>query len=177
MASASTAKCILLVDDEADAVSVLERSLLKKGFNVTSFTDPLKALDAFRSNCHCYNIVITDIRMDKMNGIELAKHLRIISSHVKILLMTAYEMAAVGSEGELESLGVSELLKKPLTGNELISVISKLLPSSQMLETVYICRDCKTTLIFESDVQDHTYRTGHKQFYDMSFDSFLSLAS
>jgi CheY-like chemotaxis protein len=80
---------VVVVDDEHDIVAVLKRGLREKGFDVVGFTDPVEALSSFRQ--HQYDVVLLDIKMPRMNGIELYKRLRTLDSEVLICFLTAYE--------------------------------------------------------------------------------------
>lgn len=62
----NTLSSILLVDDDADIVEVLKLGLQKHFFDVSGFTDPLRALEHFSNYLNRYLLVISDIRMPKM---------------------------------------------------------------------------------------------------------------
>jgi DNA-binding response OmpR family regulator len=68
----SSRKKILVVDDEPDITFTLHAILQKSGFEVSSFNDPLLALQSFKP--HYYDLVTLDIKMPKMNGFELYKN-------------------------------------------------------------------------------------------------------
>jgi PleD family two-component response regulator len=59
-------KSILILDDEYDIVTILKKSLSIAGFSVFGFTDPLLALEHFKSNSDMYEIVLTDVRMPQI---------------------------------------------------------------------------------------------------------------
>jgi len=61
---------ILIVDDDYDIAFLIKISLEKVGLFASFFTDPLMALDEFKSNSIDYDLVISDIRMPIMNGYE-----------------------------------------------------------------------------------------------------------
>jgi CheY-like chemotaxis protein len=61
------------------------------GHEIDGFTDPLKAYFYFNKKADQYDAVITDVMMNGMSGLELAKKLKEINSDVKILLMSAFE--------------------------------------------------------------------------------------
>lgn len=50
---------ILIVDDNFDIVRLMERGLKEYGFNVSAFTDPVRALEDFKVNCNHYNIILS----------------------------------------------------------------------------------------------------------------------
>jgi DNA-binding response OmpR family regulator len=80
-------KKILIVDDEPDITFTLCAILQKSGFEVSSFNDPLLALQSYKP--HYYDLVTLDIKMPKMNGFELYQKLKEKDSHVKVCFLTA----------------------------------------------------------------------------------------
>ena len=111
-----------MLDDETDIVFTFKRSLEIAGFPVFGFTDPHLALEHFRNNSGHYGLILTDVRMPRMNGLEFAEKVRMLSPKVKILLMSAFDMNDLSIESSLE---ISGLLQKPLSPMELNQVISK----------------------------------------------------
>ena len=83
----SSRKKILVVDDEPDITFTLHAILQKSGFEVSSFNDPLLALQSFKPQY--YDLLILDIKMPKMNGFELYQKLKEKESHVKVCFLTA----------------------------------------------------------------------------------------
>jgi CheY-like chemotaxis protein len=100
---------IILVDDEPDIANVFGKVLQRDGYQVREFTDPLKALDFFTANHEKSSLVITDLRMPYMNGIEFASQMRRISPDVKLLLMSAYETGSYNDQ--ITHLGFSGILR------------------------------------------------------------------
>jgi len=116
---------ILVLDDEPDITSVIIASLRMNGFNVFGFTNPLLALEHFQMNFKGYTIILSDLRMPGMNGLEFAKKSREIKPEVKVLLMTAFDISTdILSEG-LMSTKVNGIIQKPVSGKELNSIIRK----------------------------------------------------
>ena len=113
---------ILVLDDESDIVFTLKRSLETSGFAVYGFTDPLLALEHFGNNASRYALILTDVRMPNMDGLEFAAKVRKLSRRVKILLMSAFDMKDLAVE---PSLHIAELLQKPLSPLELRDIVSK----------------------------------------------------
>ncbi len=114
---------ILLVDDEQDIVAIFRKSLQNQGFDAYGFTDPILALEHFKANHPNYGLVISDIRMPQMNGIELARRIREIKPEVKLLLMTAFELSDFDSD-LLDSLKANEFLRKPISPAELANRVA-----------------------------------------------------
>ena len=78
---------ILLVDDEVDINLTIKLVLEGSGFKIDSFTDPLLALDSFRTGL--YDLVILDVKMPIMNGFGLYREIRKLDNKVKICFLTA----------------------------------------------------------------------------------------
>jgi DNA-binding response OmpR family regulator len=83
----SSRKKILVVDDEPDITFTLHAILQKSGFEVSSFNDPLLALQSFKPLY--YDLVILDIKIPEMNGFELYHKLKEKDVHVKVCFLTA----------------------------------------------------------------------------------------
>jgi len=79
---------ILIVDDDKGIREILEIALFQEGYEVVSAPDGIKALAKCR-NTH-FDLIITDLRMPKMDGIEFMKALKEVSPESLIILMTAY---------------------------------------------------------------------------------------
>src|SRR5207248_4292447 len=81
---------ILLVDDEPDALLTYKTFLTIEGYNVDDFTDPREALAHFaQSNPEYYNLVIMDIRMPNLNGLQLYYRLKAINPDIRIMFVSA----------------------------------------------------------------------------------------
>ena len=69
-------RSILLIDDELDIINCVRRWLQADGFRVYGFVDPLQALEYFQKYSDDIDLVLSDIRMRKMNGYELVKKIK-----------------------------------------------------------------------------------------------------
>src|SRR5688572_11756337 len=104
---------IMIVDDEPDVLRMVEMYLKSWGFEIDAFSDPVKALGYFQNNPTFFSLVLTDVRMPHMSGIELAAHLLRIKSGIKIMLMTAYQIDSLDLESSLPIVKYEDILKKP----------------------------------------------------------------
>lgn len=120
---------IVLVDDEKDIADIFTKFLQRSGFKVSGFTNPVQALDFFTANYKNCSLIITDLRMPQMNGIEFASRVRAISQDVKMLLMTAFETTSYSEE--IENLGFSGVLHKPVMPASMKTVVDKTLGVEQ----------------------------------------------
>ena len=77
---------ILLVDDEPDIIYSIKKVLEINGFAVDSFTDPTLALSNFKREL--YDLILLDIKMPKMNGLDLYQKIMNIDKNIKICFIT-----------------------------------------------------------------------------------------
>ena len=116
---------ILLVDDEADIVGATQIILEQAGYAVSPFTDSREALAAFRGAPDTFDLVITDLTMPGVTGLELAQELLEIRPRLPILLCTGYGGALTGDKARL--LGIREVMLKPIIPQELATRIRQIL--------------------------------------------------
>ena len=108
-------KSILALDDEFDIVTIVKQSLQKLGFTICTFTDPIVALEHFKSNFQDYKMVISDISMPAMNGYEFVKKVKTIKPEVKVILMTSFEINDIEFSTVLPDMKIDALLQKPFS--------------------------------------------------------------
>ena len=112
---------IAVVDDEDDLVYLYKDALSQiEGFKVFAFTDPLLALEHFRTNHQHYAIVISDYRMPGLNGVQLFEKIKEINPQVSRMLISAFEI-----QDKLFSNCdcVDKFLQKPIAMKDLISQV------------------------------------------------------
>ena len=109
---------ILLVDNEADVIITFKAILQDAGFIVNTYEDPLIALSNFIP--HFYDLVILDIGMPKMNGIELSRQLLELDSNVKICFITAGEANIEVLRELYPSRAIGCFINKPVTIDQLV---------------------------------------------------------
>ena len=109
---------ILLVDNEADVTITFKAILQEAGFIVNTYEDPLIALSNFIP--HFYDLVILDIGMPKMNGIELSRQLLELDSNVKICFITAGEANIEVLRELYPSRAIGCFINKPVTIDQLV---------------------------------------------------------
>jgi two-component system response regulator AtoC len=101
---------VLVVDDEPEAVELLVEFLSSKGYEILTATSGEEALRRVREDRP--HLVLLDIRMPKMNGIEVLKRIREIDPEMGIIMVTAVNEEDVGRQA-LE-LGAFDYIVKPL---------------------------------------------------------------
>ncbi|MEM1267593.1 MAG: ATP-binding protein, partial [Pseudomonadota bacterium] len=113
---------VLLIDDEAEVAGSFRRLLLRLGYRVDAFTAPRQALDRFRRDPDAYDLVVTDLIMPDLSGLELAARLREVRPNVPILFVTAFRPGEIAIPGP-----VPETLEKPVNPNRFAHHIRKAL--------------------------------------------------
>jgi len=119
-------KKLMLVDDEADVISVLKVVLEENGFEVDTFEDPIVALKSYRAGV--YDLLILDIKMPEMDGFELYDQIKKIDEDAKVCFLTASEMYYKNSRKEKYcSLDKDLFIQKPIANEDLVEEINKIL--------------------------------------------------
>jgi two-component SAPR family response regulator len=119
---------VMVLDDDFDLATLVKQILQKDGFNnVFSFTDPLLALEHFRTNQKDYSLIISDIRMPTMNGFEFVREARKINPKVKIVLMTAFEINDKEFARVLPKPKIDGLICKPASSKQILSIVSSII--------------------------------------------------
>ncbi|MBL9214062.1 MAG: PAS domain-containing protein [Opitutaceae bacterium] len=116
---------ILYVDDELPLLQLARSQLAELGYRATAVASPSAALAAVRRAPGDFALVVTDLTMPEMTGVDLARELRAIRPDLPIVLVTGYP-GAVSTERTRE-LGLSELLLKPHTYHSLGSCLHRIL--------------------------------------------------
>ena len=114
---------LLVVDDDSDNAQVIKLGLLKCGFLVDAFTNPEEALQIFKSNAESYSLVLSDIWMKSISGIQLAEKVKEINPNVKVLLLTGSEIGHTESSKISASPSIDGFLQKPIAINKLADKI------------------------------------------------------
>ncbi len=112
---------VLIVDDDASHRRMLEAVLTAEGYSVTHAEDGRQAVSAVEDRF--YDLILMDVRMSRMSGIEALKEIKEISPGIPIIIMTAY--ASVGSAVDALKAGAYDYLTKPLDIDELKILIEK----------------------------------------------------
>jgi len=121
---------ILFLDDEPSLVVLATRLLERMGYRVASFTDSIQALAAFEAAPKEFDLVLTDLSMPGMNGLDFARRILAVRADIPVLLATGYVRP---EDVELaRSIGIREVIWKPQTlsemGDLLAQQLDKLVP-------------------------------------------------
>lgn len=116
---------IMLIDDDSSISFLFTQYLKSAGMIVDSFTDPEKAVTHFmESDYGYYDLVITDIRMSHLNGFELYQQLKTIDSDVRIIFVTALDIAQEITT-LLPDVKLNQFILKPVNPSVLINSVMK----------------------------------------------------
>jgi DNA-binding NtrC family response regulator len=110
---------ILLVDDSVGTLEVLERNLLAQGYVAFTATDVAKAIELLESTS--VDLVITDLRMPKVGGLDLIRHVRSNFPDIGVIMITGF--ASIGSAVSAIREGAEDYLSKPFTDDELLTAV------------------------------------------------------
>ena len=114
---------LLVVDDEEIARTNLEYALRKEGYHVDTAANGLEALDKIKE--HEYDLVLTDLKMEKMDGLQLLESIKPISPHTDIVMITGY--ATVSTAVDALKKGAAHYLSKPIQLDELRQTVRQIL--------------------------------------------------
>jgi two-component system response regulator ChvI len=106
---------ILIADDDNDITLLVKISLEKAGFLVVSFTDPIAALEEFRSHSADYDPVISDIRMPRMNGYKFVQQVKKLRPDIKILIISAFGYNDTDIPNNFSRSDIDEFIEKPIS--------------------------------------------------------------
>ena len=119
---------ILVVDDEKDICMALNILLTKEGYSVKEAYNGEQALERIRQEN--FDIVMTDIKMEKLDGFEVLKQAQQISPETSVIMMTAF--ASVGSAVEAMRAGASDYITKPFINDEIRLTIRRILQGREL---------------------------------------------
>lgn len=121
---------ILLVEDEPDIAFAFKIGLEDNGFVVDAYVNPKEAAVNFKPDL--YDLLLLDIKMPHLNGMEFYQRMREIDKKVKVCFITASEFRYYETITKeiLPLLGVRRLLRKPIRINDLVTSITQELEST-----------------------------------------------
>lgn len=112
---------ILVIDDDVKMLELLEKVLLRKGYTVETTSKPKEALAKFELDG--FDIVVTDINMPEINGLEILRQIKSISPDTIVIMITAF--ATVSSAVESMKLGAYDYIIKPFNMEEFVLIIQR----------------------------------------------------
>ncbi len=127
--TAGSGERIMLVDDEPDVVNLLADFLVQANYHICTFSDSREALDVFTATPERYDMIITDMTMPDMTGLELSQKILAIRPELPIILMTGFS-EQVNREKALTA-GIREFFLKPPDIKKLLSTVHALLAAEE----------------------------------------------
>jgi two-component system cell cycle sensor histidine kinase/response regulator CckA len=121
---------VLLVDDEASVRRFASRVLTEEGYIVEEASDGAEALDRVRDGRPRVDVVVSDVVMPRLNGVELALALNALHPTLPVILISGY------ATGQLEGMGIATpcgILGKPFSGERLIEEVRRCLEGADPL--------------------------------------------
>ena len=123
MAPSSKKESILVVDDAASTLEVVQRNLAAEGYRAFTALSVAEALNVLEASP--IDLVITDLKMPKVSGLDLIRHVRENYKDTEIMMITGY--ATINGAVEAMKVGAEEYLAKPFTDSELITAVRRAL--------------------------------------------------
>jgi two-component system response regulator HydG len=121
---------ILVVDDQETNRVTLERILRRENWDVSQAQDGQVALEKVRKNPP--DVIVTDLKMPGLNGLELLKAVRALHPEIEVILMTAY--GTVETAVDAMKVGAYDYVTKPLKRSEIVSTVAKALEKKALIQ-------------------------------------------
>jgi DNA-binding NtrC family response regulator len=140
---------LLIVDDELDMLDNVTRILNRAGHHCVAVADPERALQMIDTERP--DLVLTDLKMPKVDGIEILRAARQTDPHLPVIIMTAY--GSIESAVEAMQQGAFHYVTKPFNNEELRLLVERGLTQRRLaLENVHLRGQLQTTFQFENIV-------------------------
>jgi PAS domain S-box-containing protein len=120
---------ILLVDDEAQLTEAVKKMLEKLGYEVAGKSSSIDALSLFKKAPFQFDIIISDLTMPRMTGLQLAREIKRIRTDIPIIIISGYTLDM--SVEQINAFGVSDYISKPISSDKLARVVRRVLDGKQ----------------------------------------------
>ncbi len=120
---------VMYVDDDQALVFLVARVLTRRGFSVTTFTDPRDAEQALRATPQAFDLLVTDYNMPGYSGVDLLRAAKAIRPDLPVALASGYVTPEI--ENSAKQAGASALIYKPNDVNELCETVQRLIHDSE----------------------------------------------
>lgn len=118
-------KCILFLDDEEALVELAEQILGRLGYRVVGVTSPAQALQVFRADPAQFDVVVTDLNMPALSGLEVAARMLAIRPDIRVGLTSGHVTEEIRANAE--RVGIRQIIYKPSTATEFGNAIHRLI--------------------------------------------------
>ncbi len=116
---------ILVVDDNETVMKMMQQMLQRMGYHPIVFSDSRAALGALRNDPQQFDLVITDLTMPQLSGLELAAEIQQLHQTLPVVIMTGYGDNL--NEQNRKKFGIQRVMPKPIMMNELAEVLNEIL--------------------------------------------------
>lgn len=116
---------VLVIDDQKPVVDMIRQMLNKKGYHTSGCQDPVEALVYIKTNPEAYNLIITDMEMPQMTGVQLFQSLKTMNIDLPIILLTGYSNRI--NANQARQIGFSAYLEKPISLAEIVKTVDSIL--------------------------------------------------
>jgi CheY-like chemotaxis protein len=116
---------VLYVDDDEPLVFLVTRLLRRMGYEPAGFTEPARALEAFKRDPGQFALVLTDLSMPGANGLDFAQEVLATAPDTRVAILTSY--ADPADMTRAAAIGIRAVEQKPMTIEELGPVLQRLL--------------------------------------------------
>ena len=114
---------IMIIDDEEDILTLFNDFLQRQGYSVAIFTDAMLAVQEIEKNPQEYSLIITDIRMPGISGLELVRIVNKLNKDIKVVIMSAFEI----NGNNVKQIRYDEYIQKPVHIQMLLKTVKKLI--------------------------------------------------
>ena len=121
---------ILLVDDELQIVNVMRKTLERHNYRITARTSSVEALEAFRKQSERFDLVISDMNMPKLSGVEFVSKLKELRADIPVIFCTGFGDKM--NKEKAKKIGISAYILKPILKRELLKTIRQALDTKEV---------------------------------------------
>ena len=125
---------VLLVDDDKKVALMQTHMMEKLGYTVTCFTSSMDALYIFKNNPSIFDIIVTDMTMSELTGIQLAEKIYHTRPDIPVIICTGLGDAMDGKKFDIPS--VKGFLKKPVSVSDLSFKLRQVLDASALIPDI-----------------------------------------
>ena len=114
---------IMIIDDEEDILNLFNDFLQRQGYSVTACNNSMLALQEIEKKPQEYSLILTDIRMPGISGLELAQIVNNLNKDIKVVFMSAFQ----SDSNNLKGIRYHEYIQKPVHIQMLLQTVKNLL--------------------------------------------------
>ena len=113
------------MDDEIRLLDATRQILEKKGYQVKGISDPREALITFKEKPGQFDLIISDVTMPHMTGIQLAREIKSINPGIPVILCSGF--GSIITREQIKDMGVTDFITKPINKIKLTMLVRKVL--------------------------------------------------